>query len=160
MGRRTIGWLLLVGLIGLCGVVHAQSAKTETIILKIYDGKSGRPVVPTGYQVRVDHLTMLHPDWVKQNDDGSAEMTIPSESSVLALHLAYDNSMEIYVACDADKNAFGDVWYTVSEIMKKGMVAANGCGKSKVNEKYKTTAAPGELILFVRERNWKERAQD
>lgn len=160
MGRRTIGWLLLVGLIGLCGVVDAQSAKTEIIILKIYDGKSGKPVVPTGYQVRVDHLTMLHPDWVKQNDDGSAEMTIPAESSVVALHLAYDNSMEIYVACDADKNAFGDVWYTVSEIMKKGTVAANACGKSKVNEKYKTTAAPGELILFVRERNWKERAQD
>lgn len=158
MGRRTFGLLLLVGLIGLCGVLRAESDKT--IILKVYDGKSGKPVVPTGYQVRVDHLTMLHPDWVKQNDDGTAEMTIPAESSVVALHLAYDNSMEIYVACDAEKNAFGDVWYTVSEIMKKGLVAANACGKSKVNEKYKTTAAPGELILFVRERNWKERAQD
>lgn len=158
MGRRTFGLLLLVGLIELCGVLHAESDKT--IILKVYDGKSGKPVVPTGYQVRVDHLTMMHPDWVKQNDDGSAEMTIPAESSVVALHLAYDNSMEIYVACDAEKNAFGDVWYTVSEIMKKGLVAANACGKSKVNEKYKTTAAPGELILFVRERNWKERAQD
>jgi hypothetical protein len=158
MGRRTFGLLLLAGLIGLCGVLHAESAKT--IILKVYDGKSGKPVVPTGYQVRVDHLTMMHPDWVKQNDDGSAEMTIPAESSMVSLHLAYDNSMEIYVACDAEKNAFGDVWYTVSEIMKKGLVAANACGKSKVNEKYKTTAAPGELILFVRERNWKERAQE
>ena len=83
MGRRTFGLLLLAGLVGLCGVVNAQSVKTNTIVLKVYDGKSGKPVVPTGYQVRVDHLTMLHPDWVKQNDDGSAEMTIPAESSVV-----------------------------------------------------------------------------
>jgi hypothetical protein len=44
--------------------------------------------------------------------------------------------------------------------MSKGFVSANSCGKAKVNEKYKTTAAPGELILFVRERNWKERVKE
>lgn len=158
MAQRTIGWLLLVGLIGLSGALHAESAKS--IVLKVFDGKSGRPVVPTGYQVRVDHQTALHPDWVKQTDDGTAELTIPAEAEVVALHLAYDNSMEIYVNCDAEKNAFGDVWYSVSQIMTKGFVTANGCGKAKVNEKYKTTAVPGELILFVREKNWKERAQD
>jgi hypothetical protein len=158
MGRRTIGTLLLVSLIGLCGMVHAEPGKT--IILKIYNGKSGRPVVPTGFQVRVDHLSMQHPDWVKPNDDGTAELTIPADTSVVALHLAYDQSAEIYVNCDADKNAFGDVWYQVSEIVKKGVVATNGCGKAKVNEKYKTTAVPGELILFVREKNLKERAED
>ena len=149
--------MLLVGLIGFCGVLHAETAKT--IVLRVFDGKSGRPVVPTGYQVRVDHQTMLHPDWVKQNDDGTAELTIPAEAGVVALHLAYDHSMEIYVNCDAEKNAFGDVWYPVSQIMTKGFVAANGCGKAKVNEKYKTTAAPGELILFVREKNFREREQ-
>lgn len=158
MARRTIGSLLLAGVIGFCGVLHAEPGKT--IVLRIFDGKTGRPVVPTGYQVRVDHLTMLHPDWVKQNDDGTAELTIPADAGVVALNLAYDNSMEIYVKCDAEKNTFGDVWYPVSQIMAKGYVAANACGKAKVNEKYKTTAAPGELILFVREKNWKERAQD
>lgn len=156
MARRTIGSLLLAALIGLCGVLHAEP--TKTIILKIFDGKSGKPVVPTGYQVRVDHQTMLHPDWVKQNDDGTAELTVPADTAVVALHLAYDNSMMIYVNCDADKNAFGDVWYMVSEISKKGYVMSNGCGRSKANDKFKTTPAPGELILFVRERNWKERA--
>jgi hypothetical protein len=44
--------------------------------------------------------------------------------------------------------------------MAKGLVIPNGCGKAKVNDKFKTTAAPGELILFVRERNFKERMQD
>lgn len=158
MVRRAIGSLLLAALIGLCGMLHAEP--TKTIILKVFDGKSGKPVVPTGYQVRVDHQMTLHPDWVKQNDDGTAEMTIPADTAVVALHLAYDNSMMIYVNCDADKNAFGDVWYMVSEVSKKGFVASNGCGRSKANEKFKTTAAPGELILFVRERNWKERAQE
>lgn len=164
MARRAIGSLLLTAVmmlpavLGLCGTVHAETAKT--IVLRVFNGKTGRPVVPTGYQVRVDHLTTLHPDWVKQNDDGTAVVTVPPETGVVALHLAYDNSMEIYVNCDAERNAFGDVWYPVSQILTKGYVAANGCGKAKVNEKYKTTAAPGELILFVREKNWKERAQD
>lgn len=158
MTRRRIGSLLLLWFLLLGSAFCAEP--TKTIIIKVFDGKSGRPVMPTGFQVRVDHLTMLHPDWVKQNDDGTAELTIPADTAVVALHLAYQNSMELYVNCDAEKNALGDVWYRVPEIMSKGLVAANGCGKAKVNEKFKTTAAPGEMILFVRERNLKERAMD
>ncbi len=158
MARRTIGLLLLVWLIALGGLLHAEA--TKTIIIKVFDGKSGHAVVPTGFQVRIDHLTTLHPDWVKQNDDGTAELTIPADSSVVALQLAYDNSMELYVNCDAKRNEFGDVWYRIPDIMSKGMVMENGCGKTKVNEKFKTTATPGELILFVREKNWKEHIQD
>ena len=90
----------------------------------------------------------------------TAELTIPAETAVVALHLAYQNSMELYVNCDAEKNTFGDVWYRVAEIALKGYVAANGCAKAKVNDKFKTTAAPGELIMFVREKNLKERAMD
>jgi hypothetical protein len=158
MSRRTIGSLLLVWLIALGSALHAEP--TKTIIIKVFDGKTGKAVVPTGFQVRVDHQTMLHPDWVKQSEDGTAELTIPADAEVVALHLAYDHSMELYVNCDKDKNAFGDVWYRVPQIMSKGMVTENGCGKAKVNEKYKTTAMPGELILFVRERNFKEHMQD
>jgi hypothetical protein len=157
MARTKIGSLLLAGLIGWCGALHAESVKTITI--KVFDGKTGRPVVPTGFQVRVDHLTMQHPDWVKPNDDGTAVLSVPEDTSVVALQLAYDASMEIYINCAADKYLIGDVWYPVSQIMSKGFVAANSCSKAKVNEKYKTTALPGELILFVREKNWRERAQ-
>lgn len=157
MARTKIGSLLLAGLLGWCGALHAEPVKTITI--KVFDGKTGRPVVPTGFQVRVDHLTMQHPDWVKPNDDGTAVLSVPAETSVVALQLAYDASMEIYINCAADKYLIGDVWYPVSEIMTKGFVAANSCSKAKVNEKYKTTAVPGELILFVREKNWRERAQ-
>jgi hypothetical protein len=158
MARKTIGSLLLFWSV-LLGTAYCAEP-TRTIIIKVFDGKSGHPVMPTGFQVRVDHQTMLHPDWVKQNDDGTAELTIPADTAVVALHLAYQNSMELYVNCDAEKNAFGDVWYRVPEITSKGFVAANGCAKAKVNEKFKTTAAPGELILFVREKNLKERSMD
>jgi|SRR5215831_17695536 len=158
MARRTIVFLLAAWAIALCGTLHAESDKTIT--LKIFDGKTRKTLVPTGYQVRVDHQQALHPDWVKQNEDGTATLTIPEGTHEIALHLAYDDSMEIYVGCDADKNAFGDVWYLVPQIMEKGFVAADGCAKAKENGKYKTTAAPGELILFVRERNFKEKASD
>ena len=97
---------------------------------------------------------------MKQNDDGTAELNIPSDAHEVSIHLAYDHSMEIYVNCDAQKNAFGDVWYLVPQIMSEGMVMANGCGHGRVNEKYKTLALPGELILFVREKNWIEKGKD
>jgi hypothetical protein len=157
MARTKIGSLLLAGLIGWCGTLHGEAVKTITV--KVFDGKTGHPVMPTGFQVRVDHQTMLHPDWVKPSDDGTAQLTLPDDASVVALQLAYDSSMELYVNCAADKYAIGDVWYPVSQIMTKGYVAPNSCGKAKINEKYKTTAVPGELILFVREKNWRERAQ-
>ena len=150
--------MLLVSLFALCGALHAQD--TKTITLKVFDGKTGHPVMPTGYQIRVDHLKAVHNDWVKQNDDGSAELTIPADVHEISVHLAYDASMEIYINCDAQKNTFGDVWYLVPQIMAEGMVMANGCGHAKANEKFKTTALPGELILFVREKNWYERGKD
>jgi hypothetical protein len=158
MARKTTALFLFVCAIVLCGAMEAESS--QTIVLKIFDGKTRKALEPTGYQVRVDHQQMLHPDWVKQNEDGTATLTVPEGTHEIALHLAYQDSMELYISCDADKNAFGDVWYLVPQIMSKGFVAANGCAKPKVNEKYKTTAAPGELILFVREKNWKERAEE
>jgi hypothetical protein len=158
MARRTIGSLLFVWLIALSSTLLAQD--TKTITLKVFDGKTGHPIMATGYQVRADHLKAVHNDWVKQNDDGSADLTIPSDVHEISIHLAYDNSMDIYVNCDAQKNTFGDVWYLVPQIMSEGMVMANGCGHAKVNEKYKTTALPGELIMFVREKNWFERGKD
>jgi hypothetical protein len=158
MARRTVGLLLLGWMVALSGALHAEP--THTIIIKVFDGKSGHPVMPTGYQVRVDHEKMLHPDWVKQNDDGTAELTIPADTHEVALHLAYSDSMEIYVQCDKDKNAFGDVWYLVPQILSKGFVTENGCAKPKVSAKFKTTALPGELILFVREKNVIERVKD
>jgi hypothetical protein len=142
------------------GVVLRAEELTKTITIRVFDGKTGKPLVPTGFQVRVDHLTMLHPDWVKPNEDGTAVLTVPADAAVVAFHLAYEDSMELYVACDAEKNTFGDVWYRVPDIMSKGFVAANGCGKAKENGMYKTTAAPGELILFVREKNFRERTHE
>jgi hypothetical protein len=159
MARRTIGILLLMWMVTLGAVLRAQDL-TKTIIIKVFDGKSLKPLVPTGFQVRVDHQTMLHPDWVKANEDGTAELTIPADTHEIALHLAYNNSMDLYINCDKAKNAFGDVWYLVPQIMSKGTVTENGCAKPKVNEKFKTTAIPGELILFVREKNMMEQIKD
>ena len=113
--------------------------------------------MPTGFQVRVDHQTMLHPDWVKQNEDGTAELTIPADTHELALHLAYNNSMEIYVQLRRGQKRFRRCLVSRAGDLSKGFVAANGCVKPKENEKFKTTAVPGELILFVREKNLMER---
>ena len=68
--------------------------------------------------------------------------------------------MELYVDCDKEKNAFGDVWYLVPPDHVEGNGHCKWCAKPKVNEKFKTTAIPGELILFVREKNMMEQLKD
>ena len=158
MAPRKIASLLFVCAAAASIAQHPEP--TKTITLKIFDGKTGHPIQATGYQVRVDHQQTIHNDWAKQNEDGSAEITLPADAHDVSIHLAYDNSMEIYVNCDAPKNEFGDVWYLVPKIVTQGVVTENGCGHSKANEKFKTTAGPGELIMFVREKNWKERVRD
>ncbi len=106
-------------MLALSSAVNAQS--TKTITLKVFDGKTGLAVTPTGYQVRVDRQQELHNDWAKTNEDGTATLTVPESAHEIALHLAYDDSMEIYIGCDADKNVHGDVWYLVPQILTKAL---------------------------------------
>jgi hypothetical protein len=177
--RHAIRALLLpVLLVALCGALPAQD--TKTIMIRVLDGKTGKAIMGTGFMVRIDHQSNSHGDWVKQNEDATAVLTIPADARALSMHVAYDNSLEIYVNCDAEetKDTPGDLWYPVADIMSSGIVAPNGCTKSKVTETLRhlekrsesdknkeaerlaPSAKPGEFILFVRERNWKERAKD
>jgi len=53
--------------------------------------------------VRIDHQQTIHIDWVKHNEDGTGELKVPDNVSVFSLHATYNNSMDIYVNCDAAK---------------------------------------------------------
>ena len=153
-------FLLLLWVAALCGSLHAQTQKTITI--RLLDGKTGRLVSPENFMVRIDHQQTIHIDWVKHNEDGTGELKVPDNISVFSLHATYNNSMDIYVNCDAAKQGDtpGERWYTVADILTAGFVTPNGCAKPKVADKLKVAAKPGELVVFVRRHNWMEQSKD
>lgn len=146
--------LLLVCAAFLAPAWNAQTAKTVTI--RILDGKSARPVAVTNFLVRINHQPTIHADWVHQNEDRSATLTVPADAAVVTIQATYDSAMQIFVNCDSalDKGNPQPHWYPVSTILASGVVAPNGCSKMK------ETAQPGEFIFFVRRANFRERTQD
>ena len=153
--------LLAALMVALCGSLQAQDTKKLTI--RLLDSKTGHPIQPTGYLIRVDHQPMIHGDWVKQNDDLTGELSVPSDALLISIHSSYDNSMEIYINCNVDKlkDTPGEVWYSVPEILSSGIVSPDSCVKEKAAAKIKMPERkPGEIVLFVRQKNWREQAAD
>ena len=135
----------------------AQTAKT--VIVRVLDGKTGKPLLASGYLVRVDRQQTVHADWVTQNEDGSGKLTVPGSASLLSIQATYDDSTETYVNCDATigKALPVDRWYAISEILTSGVVAApNGCGKPRDAAKVKPVAKPGEFVILVRRMSTRE----
>ena len=134
----------------LCASLHAQSE--NTIHIRLLDGKTGLPVKASNYLVRVDHHDTTHNDWVHMNDDGVVIVTLPADAREVAIKATYEMSMETYINCDAAKesNKERDIWYPISEILGKGLVAPNECSTTHY------TAKPGEFVFFVRKRTWRE----
>ncbi len=141
-------------------VVSAQAPQTITV--RILDSRTGQRITPTGFLVRVDHQSAAHNEWVRQNEDGTTQLTLPTQASVFLLHVTYDSSTETYVNCDTEKRyqTPGPRWYSISEIAAKGLVTLNGCINQAREDKLRTTANPREFVLYVRKQNWKEESQN
>ena len=140
----------------ICGSLPAQTEKT--ISIHIYDGKTGRPLASSGYQVRVDHQPEIHSNWVTENEDGSGTLVVPKGATLLSIRATYEDSMYLYINCDSTVGGpkAADQWYSISEILTTGIVAPNNCGKPKDAAKIKIAAKPGEFVFLVRKLSTKE----
>ena len=144
----------------LCGGMIAQTGKTVTI--RVLDGKTGKPLLASGYLVRIDHEQTVHANWVVENEDGSGKLTLPATASLFSIRATYDGSTQTYINCDSStKSALPvDRWYSISEVLASGIVAPNGCGKSQDAAKIKPVAKPGEFVFLVRrmstQEQWRE----
>jgi len=154
------GILLLVGMVAFCGSLYAQSGSPVT--LRLLDGKTGKLITATGVFVRANHQPEDHGDWTKTNEDGTIALSVPKDASVILVHATYENSTVYYINCDGPKamSTPAELWYSVSDILTKGVVAANGCVRPKDADKLQVVAKPGEFVLFVRQLNWRERTQE
>jgi hypothetical protein len=151
---------VLLWMATVAGGLSAQTGKT--IMIKLRDGKTGESVTPSNLQVRFDHQTEADGKWVDQEKDGTTEVRIPDGAKVLAVRATYLNALEYYVNCDVakQKNTDQETWYPVSDILGDGISAPNDCVNSKIAQKVKVDAKPGELVIYVRKRNWKEQSQE
>jgi hypothetical protein len=148
-------------LIAACSQLIAQSAKTITV--RVVDGKTGLAVTPDNLQVRIKGHESINANWVKQKDDGTTEVAIPDGATAISLHATYDNSMAYYVNCDVarQKDTASESWYPVADILSGGIKMQNECVKSKDADKLNSVdVKPGEFVLFVRKKNWREAGLD
>jgi hypothetical protein len=153
--RRACGVLLWIACAGAV-FLHAQEKKS--IIIEVRDGKTGQVLAPSNVQVRFDHQSAAGASWVDQKEDGTIEVTLPRDAKVIAVRTTYMNSLEYYVNCDVAKqrDVDGETWYPVGDIVASGIAVPNDCVRQKEADKIKVNPKPGELILYVRKRNWRE----
>ncbi len=152
--------LALVVASAVCGTLHAQAAQTISILM--LDGKTGRPIIPSNFLVRIDHLNAVHNEWLTLNDDGTGKVAVPSGASFFSIQGTFNNSMEIYVNCDAgmEKDTSTLHWYSISDILSSGVAMPNECYKGKFANATHVAAKPGQFIFFVRKANWHETPPD
>lgn len=153
---RQLRIALLAGLclMALCTGAQTAAPGRRTITVRVLDSRTGKPVTPSNLLVRVDKQSTIHLEWVKQNDDATGMITLPDSARLISVEATYDNSMEIYVNCDTAPEVYPGErrWYSIKTILNAGLAGDDGCIKPKKRAGMKTTATPGELIFFVRER--------
>lgn len=141
----------------------AASAQTpETITILMLDGKTGKPVVPNNYMVRLNHLDAIHNEALQIDGDGVGKVTVPASAAFLSVQGTYRNSLEIYINCDAgmEKDTTKLHWYSIADIVSSGVAAPNECYKGKYASTAAVSAKPGEFIFYVREIGWRDTHSD
>lgn len=160
--KRRMVWLLVVGsCLGFTFLTQPAHSQ-QKIVIRVLDGKTGDKIHPDNLEARVNRLEATHVEWVKLNDDGTVGLQLPDNATALSVRATYANSVEYYVNCDMakQKDTAAETWYPVKDIVTDGLVIPNDCVKPKDAGKVKADAKPGELVLFVRKRNWKEQAME
>jgi hypothetical protein len=136
--------------------LHAQAPNTITILM--LDGKTGKPIIPSNFLIRINHLDALHNEWLRIDDDGLGKLNVPANASFLSVQGTYEGSMDIYVNCDAsmEKDVHTIHWYSIPDIRATGVNAPNECYKGKYEDQTHIDAKPGVFVFYVRKANWHE----
>jgi hypothetical protein len=130
--------------------IALQAQSSQSVSIRLLDGKTGLSVKASNFLVRVDHNDTVHPEWVKINDDGSVVVTLPADAKEISVKATYSMGMDTYVNCDAanESDKERNIWYSIATILSTGIVAPDECAKTAFKPK------PGEFLFFVRKRSW------
>lgn len=122
-------------LLAVAGAFSAMQAATQTVRVRVVDGRNGKTIKDERVQVWVGKT--VNPVEPQSGPDGVAIFNAPEGSSI-------EIESNLYVDCRPFRKDAPRPVYSVDEIERTGIATANSCGK------YKTTAKPGELVFYVR----------
>jgi hypothetical protein len=126
------------------------SSAPRQIKIKVVNGRNGEPVKEAIVDVTFGGRVVPPPTQLVTTSDGSADLKVPDSAETIVI------SGQLIVDCRPDnhKNYTEDKAYRIQEILTKGVVAENTCGKAKNQQ------TPGVLIFYVRPPHWWDKPHD
>jgi hypothetical protein len=128
--------------------IHNASAEptTRTLKVRLLNGKNGKPIKDYNPTIWIGDIT----DRIERYTDSHGEIVFTvTDMSSQQLRVAPD----WYADCrfKGDSDAGMQVKYSLEEIVNKGVVSENLCGKRRIDP------VPGVLVLYVRPRTFTEK---
>jgi hypothetical protein len=150
-------------------LVHAQEIR-----VKLVNGRTGAPIARSHVNVWVGNKRKAAVA-IPANENGVATLRLTNkpdevqvcgnsnacgESGVINPVVEYDDLLKInvpYVLCEphgTDYSWLALKTFSTQQVVQHGVVTSNTCGKETA------TPPPGELIIFVRPLNWREKLKE
>lgn len=167
---------------GLCALLffasYATSLCAQTIQIKLVDGKTGRAVADTcvGAMMAKDYRKQV---FIPMDKNGIASLRLTQNDNEVDIAFdtklgcggdgainpvfKYADSLTVDTYGDHPSCAFPESMpnarykgteFATKEVLEHGAVSANTCGKVTASPQ------PGEIIIFVRPRNFREKVKD
>ena len=160
-GFRCSRWDLLGLLLILLGTSFwSTPAHAQTLLIKLVNGRSGRPISHGFVNVWVGNAQKAAMP-ITTDQEGIARLRLTENDSEIDVQnrrgvgvvnpvVKYSDSLRVnagYVSCQPNKPDYSWLWiqsFSTPDVLRSGIVTANACGKAKASPQ------PGELIMFVR----------
>lgn len=131
--------------------VHMANAQMQvaTVHIRVLNGRSGKPVRHAQtFTAMLPASAFSTPIAVKTDAKGVASLLAVSTGE-LAVTVPHHATCEY--KRKSERKTLGPREYPVQQILGAGVVGGDRCGRPRV------TAAPGELVVFVRASHWWQR---
>jgi hypothetical protein len=158
---------------------YSTALRAQTIQIKLVDGKTGRPVAGACVGAWIKDANNKMSLYIPADKDGTARLRLTQEDSDVDISynqklgcggtgavnpvLKYGDTLTTYSTGDHPSCAFPEsipkarwkeIDFSTKEVLQHGVASAITCGKVMASPQ------PGEVILFVRSRNFHEKVQD
>src|SRR5271166_4606474 len=138
----------------------AHSASGPQVTVRVLDGRNGRPMKDQVIEVWNGERTDGVPRQVKTDDFGAAVLAFNPQKDSFVISFGYSPSGKWLADCrplpskNSTKSLTGSYVYHFSEVLQRGIVAENTCGKLIVEPE------PAEFVFFGRPAHWWEKMRE
>lgn len=146
-----LSFLPLVAATLLTGFCLAQNSPvtsgTTTVTVRLLNGRNGKPIKDDTPNIWVGNAARPNNPLTNSHGDVLVQIDVPQPQETIRVLSNW------YADCrfEGDRDDGMHVNYSLDEVLRKGVVSENVCGKRSVEP------IPGVLVLFVRPRTFWER---